>query len=113
MSDEKIIWSQLKYAYNAINKQPIKVYKNKFTIGRSLSMTVWPEALGNKMIHFFFCCIFVYYQDCDLIFTDNKLLSQEHAYIERDAENRVWFVDTSKNGSLINLNTKIHNTVEC
>jgi hypothetical protein len=59
-----------------------------------------------------FCFVFfLLIKDCDLVFTDNKLLSQEHAYIEKDDENRVWFVDTSKNGSLINLNTKIHNTV--
>lgn len=41
----------------------------------------------------------------------NKLISGSHGYVERDADGRVWFNDTSTNGSLLNLVTKVNKNV--
>jgi hypothetical protein len=50
--------------------------------------------------------------DCDFNFDGNKYISSRHCYIERDAESgQAWLVDTSTNGTSLNLTNLIQKKV--
>ena len=50
---------------------------------------------------------------CDLSLAGNKLISGSHGFIEKDEEGKVWFHDTSTNGSLLNMSQKVNKDVSC
>ena len=39
------------------------------------------------------------------------MLSSNHCYIEKDDEGKIWLVDTSRNGVIINMKRKLNNNV--
>ena len=50
---------------------------------------------------------------CNLSLAGNKLISGSHGFIEKDEEGKVWFHDTSTNGSLLNMSQKVNKDVGC
>ncbi|XP_063448138.1 E3 ubiquitin-protein ligase CHFR-like [Mytilus trossulus] len=73
-------WGQL-VSLTDIDTEPIFLTSDSFTIGRA--------------------------KDCDLPYTDNKLVSSRHCCIQRDEIGTVWLCDSSTNGTLLNLKVKI------
>lgn len=60
--------------------------------------------------------IYIFWLECDLKFSTNKLVSLKHCQIEQketDKEIQAWLVDlNSSNGCIINLTDKIKNNVK-
>ena len=50
--------------------------------------------------------------DCDLSFSDNKLLSSYHCFIERHDASNAWLVDNSTNGTFINYSNHVKKDVD-
>ncbi|XP_076107813.1 E3 ubiquitin-protein ligase CHFR-like [Mytilus galloprovincialis] len=73
-------WGQL-VSLTDIETEPIMLMSESFTIGRA--------------------------KDCDLPYTDNKLVSSRHCSIQKDESGNVWLCDSSTNGTLLNLKVKI------
>ena len=80
----------------------INLVEKKFTFGRSKGRF----KLYFQYIKNLFCLL-----DCNLSFPDNKMLSSNHCYIEKDDEGKIWLVDTSRNGVIINMKRKLNNNV--
>ncbi|KAJ8312086.1 hypothetical protein KUTeg_009459 [Tegillarca granosa] len=79
-SEAEDAWAQL-VSVTDIESSPIPLVKEKYTIGRGV--------------------------DCDVSLSENKLVSTRHCYIEKDEDGKIWLNDTSTNGTLLNLNTKL------
>ncbi|XP_074641181.1 E3 ubiquitin-protein ligase CHFR-like isoform X2 [Tubulanus polymorphus] len=72
-------WAQL-VSTTDLDSEPVLIKENKFTIGRAAG--------------------------CDLCLGSNKLVSSKHCYIEA-SDDKYLIVDTSTNGTLLNLKTRV------
>ncbi|XP_050409381.1 E3 ubiquitin-protein ligase CHFR isoform X1 [Patella vulgata] len=73
-------WAQL-VCTTDVDCQPFPIYQEKFTIGRAKA--------------------------CDISLGDNKLVSGTHCYIQRNNKGEAWLHDSSTNGTLLNMVTKL------
>ncbi|KAL5016431.1 hypothetical protein ScPMuIL_006020 [Solemya velum] len=73
-------WAQL-VSVTDVESAPIAIVKDKITIGRA--------------------------KECDISLDENKLVSSKHCFVERDRHGKVWLTDTSTNGTLLNLSSRV------
>ena len=55
--------------------------------------------------------LFLLIEECNLSFPNNKMLSSKHGFIEKHDDDKVWLVDTSRNGIIVNMKKKLNNSV--
>ena len=98
--ENKKAWAILKPIMK--NEENIKIFEKKITFGRS----------EGKFLMLFFNIIFKIIEvECNISFKDNKMLSSKHGYIEMNDDDKIWLVDTSRNGIMVNKKKKLTNQV--